>query len=80
MPQPVTPSLIASPCISICRMNAGTGWCEGCFRTIEEIAAWSAMDDRAKRAVWKLLPARRAQAAACTEWPPEPGEPEIRQP
>jgi predicted Fe-S protein YdhL (DUF1289 family) len=43
-------------------MNAQTGWCEGCFRSIDEIAAWSSMSDMQKRAVWKLLPARRAQS------------------
>ena len=47
----------ASPCINICRMHAGTGWCEGCARTIDEIAAWATLDDRAKRVVWKRLPA-----------------------
>jgi predicted Fe-S protein YdhL (DUF1289 family) len=44
-------------------MNAQTGWCEGCFRTLDEIAAWSSMSDRDKRAVWKLLPARRARSS-----------------
>ena len=45
-------------------MNAQSGWCEGCYRTLDEIAAWASMNDRDKRAVWKLLPARRAQAAS----------------
>ena len=36
---------VPSPCITVCRMDARTGWCEGCLRTIDEIAAWSAMDD-----------------------------------
>ena len=49
-----------SPCISICRMDAGTGFCEGCFRTLEEIAAWGMMADKEKRAVWREL-VRRAQ-------------------
>ena len=52
---------IPSPCISVCRMDERTGWCEGCLRTLAEIAEWSAMDERAKRAVWKLLPQRREQ-------------------
>lgn len=50
---------VPSPCISICRMDPKTGWCEGCLRTIDEIAAWSRLDDEAKRAVWSLLAARR---------------------
>ena len=49
---------VPSPCISVCRMDARSGWCDGCLRTLDEIAAWSVMDDAEKRAVWKLLPQR----------------------
>ena len=48
-----------SPCINICRMDAATGWCEGCQRTLQEIAAWGGLDEANKRAVWQALPARR---------------------
>lgn len=48
-----------SPCISVCRMHAASGWCEGCHRTLDEIARWSAMSEAEKRAVWKALPLRR---------------------
>ena len=44
-----------SPCISVCRMDAATGLCEGCFRTLDEIAGWGMGSDAQKRAVWKLL-------------------------
>ena len=54
---------VPSPCISICTIEAATGWCAGCMRTIDEIAAWGVLDDRAKRSVWKRLPARRAEFA-----------------
>ena len=27
-----------SPCINVCRMDAATGWCAGCLRTIDEMA------------------------------------------
>ena len=46
---------VPSPCISVCRMDAGTGLCAGCFRTLEEIAAWSRMDEGARRALWHEL-------------------------
>ena len=46
---------VPSPCISICRMNAATTMCEGCFRTRDEIAAWSGADDAGKRAVWRTI-------------------------
>jgi len=50
---------VPSPCNSVCRMNPATGWCEGCYRTIEEIAVWSRLDDDEKRTVWRLLDERR---------------------
>jgi hypothetical protein len=58
---------VPSPCIDVCRIDAGTGWCEGCSRTIEEIAQWSALDADAKRRVWDLLLQRRAQAMAISK-------------
>ncbi|WP_374569157.1 DUF1289 domain-containing protein [Ideonella sp.] len=54
---------VPSPCTSVCRMNDRTGWCEGCYRTIDEIIAWSKMADDGKRQVWRLLPARRQAQA-----------------
>ena len=45
---PTTP--VASPCISVCRMDERTGLCSGCLRTIDEIATWSVLDDDARRA------------------------------
>ncbi len=53
-----------SPCINVCRMDASSGWCEGCLRTIDEIAGWSLYDDDEKRAVWDALEARRAELIA----------------
>jgi predicted Fe-S protein YdhL (DUF1289 family) len=50
---------VASPCNNVCRMNPETGLCEGCSRTLDEIAAWSAMSAAEKRAVLAQLPARR---------------------
>jgi predicted Fe-S protein YdhL (DUF1289 family) len=45
-------------------MDPRTGWCDGCHRTIVEIAGWSRMDDGAKRAVWVDLDRRRQLKAA----------------
>jgi uncharacterized protein len=55
---------VPSPCISVCRMDASTGWCEGCLRTIDEIAGWSRFDDDAKRAVWDAIEVRHAALMA----------------
>ena len=50
---------VPSPCVSICRMEAGV--CEGCLRTLEEIAAWSTMADEDKREVWTRIEVRAAE-------------------
>lgn len=51
---------VQSPCLSICRMEAATGWCEGCLRTLDEIAAWSRLDGAGKRAIWAEIEQRLA--------------------
>lgn len=53
---------VPSPCTNVCRMNDASGWCEGCFRTIDEIVAWAVLDDPEKRAVWVQLEARRSSS------------------
>jgi len=53
-----SPEKLPSPCVSICRMDAATATCEGCFRTLEEIAGWSRMDNAAKHAIWQLVEQR----------------------
>ena len=55
---------VASPCISVCVMDAGTGLCIGCWRTLDEIAAWSVLDPEAKRAVLAAIRERRARYAS----------------
>ncbi len=53
------PAGVASPCIGICRIDEASGWCEGCLRTIDEIVAWGAQDDAARRTVLQRLRPRR---------------------
>lgn len=36
---------VPSPCINICVMG-DDGYCDGCLRTIEEIATWSILSDQ----------------------------------
>jgi predicted Fe-S protein YdhL (DUF1289 family) len=50
-------------------MNAASGLCEGCLRTIDEIAAWSTLDDEARRRVWLLIESRQAERDAAA-FPP----------
>jgi predicted Fe-S protein YdhL (DUF1289 family) len=56
---------VPSPCISVCRMDAGSSLCLGCFRTIEEIIAWGRQSDVERRQVWQRI-ARRAGLAPMT--------------
>ncbi|MCB2059302.1 MAG: DUF1289 domain-containing protein [Novosphingobium sp.] len=50
-----------SPCISVCRIDQRTGWCEGCRRTLSEIADWPMLSAREKRAILARLDERKAQ-------------------
>jgi predicted Fe-S protein YdhL (DUF1289 family) len=56
---PVDDETIASPCINVCKMNERTGLCEGCRRSLDEIACWSLYSAAEKRAVLEQLPARK---------------------
>jgi uncharacterized protein len=55
---------VASPCVSVCVMDARIGLCAGCHRTLDEIAAWSVLDDDARRAIVAALPGRKLALAA----------------
>lgn len=52
---------VPSPCRDVCRMGEH-GYCEGCYRTLDEIAGWGQSDDARKRAIWQELPGRAAWA------------------
>lgn len=67
------PGGVRSPCINVCRMHEGTGWCEGCLRTIDEIAAWGSLDEAGQRRVLALLPERRRIWRALGAAPVESG-------
>jgi predicted Fe-S protein YdhL (DUF1289 family) len=41
-------------------MDEASGLCEGCLRTIDEIAAWGSLDDDARRRVLRGIAARQA--------------------
>jgi hypothetical protein len=54
---------VATPCISVCRLDPFEDRCVGCYRTIEEIAEWRNLSQEQRRAIMAELPARRAKAA-----------------
>ncbi len=51
-----------SPCNGVCAMDDASGLCIGCYRTLDEIATWSAMADANRRAVLDAMRVRRRQA------------------
>lgn len=55
---------VPSPCQSVCVMHPGTGWCEGCLRTLDEIAAWGSLPASEQRRILERLDARRAALPA----------------
>lgn len=50
--------IVESPCVSVCAMDAATGWCIGCARTLDEIGRWGGTDQADRNAVMAELPAR----------------------
>jgi predicted Fe-S protein YdhL (DUF1289 family) len=58
MIKPGADGRVASPCISVCRMEEASGLCVGCLRTLSEIATWGEMRDDERRDVWARLAQR----------------------
>ena len=49
-----------SPCIGLCRMDPERDLCQGCHRTLEEIAQWGELDEEERRAVLLRVAGRKA--------------------
>ena len=54
---------LESPCIKVCSMDAATGLCVGCLRTLDEIAGWVEFSDAERAAIAQALPTRRPRLA-----------------
>jgi hypothetical protein len=52
---------VASPCTSVCTIDAVTGLCAGCYRTLDEIAGWIDLPEPHKRTLLATLATRRAR-------------------
>ena len=53
--------MVVSPCINVCKMDADSGLCSGCFRTIDEIAAWARASDAARLGILAAIARRRQE-------------------
>jgi len=50
--------MIETPCIKVCTIDAASGLCIGCGRTLDEIARWGSFTDAERCAVMAALPRR----------------------
>ena len=55
---------IESPCIRTCTLDAEGRVCLGCFRTLDEIMAWTQLSEAERAGVIERLAARRSAHAA----------------
>lgn len=53
----------ASPCVGTCELDADTGLCRGCLRTMAEIQGWPALGEAEKRRLLAQLAHRGAEVA-----------------
>lgn len=51
---------VRSPCTNVCRIDARSGLCEGCRRTVDEITRWPLASEAEQLAILALLPDRPA--------------------
>jgi predicted Fe-S protein YdhL (DUF1289 family) len=57
---------ILTPCIGICTLDPA-GFCDGCFRTGDEIARWSSMSDAERLHLMDcVLPIRETRITGTT--------------
>jgi uncharacterized protein len=52
--------MIETPCVKVCTLDARSGRCLGCGRTIDEIARWATMSASERSRVMGELPSRLA--------------------
>jgi predicted Fe-S protein YdhL (DUF1289 family) len=52
---------VQSPCIGVCSMDDSTGFCLGCYRTMDEIQQWWDLGNIQKQAIVALAGEREAQ-------------------
>jgi predicted Fe-S protein YdhL (DUF1289 family) len=50
-----TSDSVPTPCISVCRIDAITGRCDGCLRSLNEISTWARSGPVAQRLLWREI-------------------------
>jgi uncharacterized protein len=62
----VTQRRIESPCIGVCVIEPNTDLCEGCFRTLDEVAGWGTSSASERREILDRVEQRRDQRRSGT--------------
>jgi predicted Fe-S protein YdhL (DUF1289 family) len=61
----VSTASLETPCVNVCVIEADTGLCAGCARTLDEISRWARMtDEERQRIMLSLADRRRARLGA----------------
>jgi predicted Fe-S protein YdhL (DUF1289 family) len=58
---------VASPCNRVCTIDQVTGYCAGCYRTLDEIAGWIDLSVEARRRLLIELHERQRRYGAAIE-------------
>ncbi len=53
-------SAVSTPCIKVCVIDPRSLLCEGCGRTLSEIAQWGRLSEAERLAIMAVLPERLA--------------------
>ncbi|WP_068877005.1 MULTISPECIES: DUF1289 domain-containing protein [unclassified Phenylobacterium] len=53
------PAPIKTPCIKVCVVDGESGLCLGCYRRLNEVAAWARLSEAEREAILAELPERR---------------------
>jgi len=51
---------VQSPCVSVCVIDDENGFCQGCFRTVDEIQGWWDLENAQKKQIIEEASKREA--------------------
>jgi predicted Fe-S protein YdhL (DUF1289 family) len=63
---------LKSPCVDVCILDPDSGLCQGCLRTLDEIARWSEMSEVERERVVASLSKRNKAGLDVAEVPVPP--------
>jgi predicted Fe-S protein YdhL (DUF1289 family) len=55
------PAPIRTPCVKVCVVDGESGLCLGCYRTLNEVAAWAQFTEAERELILAELPDRRGR-------------------